>query len=192
MKTYLINSIKQLSKTSQKLDLKSSLMSHEWVILTENSEDAEKFLFLEKDELFISIKGKSSSAKWRFFTVNSSVSIEDKNDRFLFKIVFCDKNLLFLNLDGTQQYCFLIDSKSQLLDDCSLKKIQLYLIHNCNIDILTDEQREKYKKEIIRKRQELYEFESPKEQQSKTIVKCGLIIIIILIVLFFFLIDALL
>lgn len=138
-------------------------MSHEWVVFTERPDEIEKFLFLANDELFISKNGRSHSAKWRYLAVNESIVIDNDHDCLLCKIVSCDDNIIVLNLDGTQQYCFLLNSRSTLITDCSFSKIQWYLIHNGTLDLLTDQQRNYYEE------QEKLQQEQKEEKEKENI-----------------------
>lgn len=60
MKTYLINSIKQVSVNSQSWDTISTLKSQEWIVYNEDISQVEKFLFIDDMKLLVSVNGKSS------------------------------------------------------------------------------------------------------------------------------------
>ena len=51
MKTYLINSIKQVSVNNQSWDTISTLKAQEWIVYNEDISQVEKFLFID-DSMF--------------------------------------------------------------------------------------------------------------------------------------------
>lgn len=142
MKTYFINTIKSIAANSQSLDLTSTLKSQEWIVFNDDDSFVEKFLFIDNEILLVSVNGKSSYSKWQYLKVNSSLVIDDEKSKYLLKVVVCNKDIVVLNVDSTNDYSFLINSKSSVLQNPTYVDIQWYLIRNCGIDILDEEQRD--------------------------------------------------
>ena len=75
-----------------------------------------------------------------------------------------------MNLDGTDSFCFLINDTSTSLTKATLEDIQWYLYRNCDIDILSLEQKhivelERLKiEETERKEMEIKRKEEEEEQ----------------------------
>ena len=144
MKTFIIDSLKEAMNLNKKLDSIAILQNKEWTVYTDEITVTEKYIFLKGGKLINSINGISKYYKWEYIQINSSIIIENDFSTLLFKIVYCDKSILILNLDGTQEFCFLINSTNSDNKFVSYEDIQWYLIQNSNIDILTDEQRLEY------------------------------------------------
>lgn len=149
MKTYLINTLKKISLANQSLNIISILKSQEWIIFNENKAHIEKIIFLNDEKLLISFNGKSIYSKWKYIKFNSSLIIEDESNKYLCKIITCNNNIVILNIDSTNYYCFLINSKLNIWKNFTFSDLQWYLIHKCDIDILTEEQRFVYNKQKI-------------------------------------------
>lgn len=182
MKTYFINSIKQVSINSHSLDITSTLKTHEWIVFNEDTSFIEKFLFVDDDKLLVSVNGKSSYSKWKYVKVNSSLIIDDDKNKYLLKIVVCNKDIIVLNVDSTNDYSFLINSKSSVLRNPTYVDIQWYLIRNCGVDILNEQQRKQFieekrlEDEKKRKEQKVRELE-----QKKLFNGLGIAAVIVLI-----------
>ena len=176
MKTYLINSIKQVSVNSQSWDTISTLKAQEWIVYNEDISQVEKFLFIDDKKLLVSVNGKSSYSKWKYIKVNSSLIIDDEINKYLLKIVVCNKDIIVLNVDSTNDYSFLINSKSFIFQNPTYEDIQWYLIRNCGVDILSEQQRnqfaEKKRLENEKKKKEQEEREQEREQEQKELLKC--------------------
>ena len=74
----------------------------------------------------------------------SSIIMDEGVATFLYKVVHIDDNLIVLNLDGIDSFCFLINEASSSLANASFEDIQWYLYRYSNIDILTQEQKQLY------------------------------------------------
>ena len=156
MKTYIINEFRRLKSIANKKDFVSFVQNSEWMVFNEDKDEIEKFIFVDKDNVLVSFNGKSQYAKWQFFPVNFSLILDTKREKILFNILFFNTDIIVLNIDSTNCFCFLINTKSNNLQDVSYEKIQWYLVKKCNIDILSELQREKYNQEIkIRKERQI-------------------------------------
>lgn len=173
MKTYFINTIKNIAANSQSLDLTSTLKSQEWIVFNDDDSFVEKFLFIDNEKLLVSVNGKSSYSKWQYIKVNSSLVIDDEKSKYLLKVVVCNKDIVVLNVDSTNDYSFLINSKSSVLQNPTYEDIQWYLMRNCGIDILDEEQRKIFEKKITEEKRIIAEgkrmIEEKKEDGQKII-----------------------
>lgn len=155
MKSYIISSIEETMNLGKKLDSIAMLQNKEWTVYTDDPSPREKFIFMKDGRLINSINGLTTNYKWEYISINSSIIIEDSNSTLLFKIVFCDKNILILNLDGTREFCFLINTSNAETKLLSYEDIQWYLKRNSKIDILTDLQRREYEEKKKREEEKL-------------------------------------
>lgn len=183
MRTFILNTINQIPATNRQLDYKSTLKTNEWIVFTGSEGEVEKFLFMDDEELLVSVNGKTTSSKWQFMKVNSSLIIDDGINKYMFKVVVCSKDIVFLNVDSTNSYSFLVNTKSKALKDASLKDIKFFLMNNFNIDLFDDQEREFYnetQKEIERIKQE------EENRKSQNVLKWfgGIVVSIICILLF--------
>ena len=128
MKTYLINTLQKISTTNRSLDFTSTIKSSEWIIFNEDKSIIEKFLFIDNENLLISINGNTSYAKWKYININTSLVIDDNQNKYLFKIIECNNNIIVLNIDGTNTYSFLINTKFAPKIE-TYETLQWYLIH---------------------------------------------------------------
>lgn len=171
MKTYLINSIKQVSVNSQSWDTISTLKAQEWIVYNEDISQVEKFLFIDDKKLLVSVNGKSSYSKWEYIKVNSSLIIDDEINKYLLKIVVCNKDIIVLNVDSTNDYSFLINSKSSVLRNPTYADIQWYLIRNCGVDILNEQQRKQFADEKRIEDEKKRKEQKEKELEQKKLFK---------------------
>jgi hypothetical protein len=139
MRTFILNTINQIPATNRQLDYKSTLKTNEWKVFTDSEGEVEKFLFMDNEELLVSVNGKTSSSKWQFMKVNSSLIIDDGINKYMFKVIVCSNDIVFLNVDSTNNYSFLINTKSEALKDAEWKDIQWFLMKEYNIDLFDDD-----------------------------------------------------
>ena len=187
MQTYLLNTIGQIPSVNRQLDYNSTFMTHEWVVFSDNKNETEKLLFLDDGKLVVSLNGKTTYSKWSYIKVNSSLIIDDGSNKYMFKILVCNKDIIFLNVDSTDKYSFLINTNSKELNDVSYKDIQWYLKKKCNVDLFSDEERkiyDDYQKEILRQKQIYEEMRSKKQQRNMGIIMgviVGILVVVIIV-----------
>ena len=188
MKTYLINSIKQVSVNSQSWDTISTLKSQEWIVYNEDISQVEKFLFIDDMKLLVSVNGKSSYSKWEYIKINSSLIIDDEINKYLLKIVVCNKDIIVLNVDSTNDYSFLINSKSSVLRNPTYEDIQWYLRRNCGVDILNEQQRKLFSEENHRRFELWIKIQQKQERDQKKLFKrlgiaAGIVLLLLIAIL---------
>lgn len=147
MKTFILNTLFQIPSVNKQMDCKSIIKSCEWLVFNDQqSEEVEKFLFLKDDKLLVSVNGKSSYSQWQYMRVNSSLLLDDDDNKCMFKIIVCTKDLILLKIDGTDTFSFLLNTKSNNLVNATYKDIKWYLKKNCNIDIFDGKEREEFER----------------------------------------------
>ena len=147
MKTFILNTLFQIPSVNKQMDCKSIIKSCEWLVFNDQqSEEVEKFLFLKDDKLLVSVNGKSSYSQWQYMRVNSSLLLDDGDNKCMFKIIVCTKDLILLKIDGTDTFSFLLNTKSNNLVNATYKDIKWHLKKNCNIDIFDGKEREEFER----------------------------------------------
>ncbi|MDE6021619.1 MAG: hypothetical protein K2H01_11570 [Ruminococcus sp.] len=141
MKTFIVNAARGVVSQKKKLDVTSKLMGREWRMLSDDPSITGKYIFLKDGKLLISVNGLSTYSTWQMAT-ESSLIMDEGVATFLYKVIHIDDNIVVLNLDGTDNFCFLINESSQPLSNATLENIQWYLYRNCNIDLLSPEQKQ--------------------------------------------------
>ena len=159
MKTYIINSLKNTQRESQYLDYTSIIKSHEWVVFNGNNSNIEKLLFVDNKRVLVSNLGKSSYSQWEYIKTSTSITIGNDDSKYFLKIIVCNDDIIVLNIDSTNKYCFLLNSKSETLCNADFEAIQWYLIRKCGVDILSNEQRSLWIEEENRRQKETNRIE---------------------------------
>ena len=107
MKTFILDTFNKYKRLSKELDAKTILCNKSWQVFN-NSGEKEIYIFQEDGSLIISTNGKAIIAKWSFITANDTVLISHNGSSYLMKPFFNDDNLFVLQLDGTNEYSFLL------------------------------------------------------------------------------------
>ena len=110
MKTYLFDSFNRYKRFSEELDAKTILCNKSWWVFNDNG-DKEVYIFQTDGSLIISIKGKVSYSTWKYISANQSIIITSGEQAYMVKPAFVDGNILALQVDGTDEYAFLIDEQ---------------------------------------------------------------------------------
>lgn len=110
MKTYLFDTFNRYKRFSEKLDAKTILCNKSWWVFNDNG-DKEVYIFQTDGSLIISIKGRVSYSTWKYISANQSIIITSGEQSYMVKPAFVDGNILALQVDGTDEYAFLIDEQ---------------------------------------------------------------------------------
>jgi hypothetical protein len=108
MRTYISDIIPRIQKFSQKLDNLTLLTNQHWVVIDDNDNTKNVYIFRQNNELLISKNGKVDKAKWEYLGHNSLL-IDLKDESYLFKHGFFDENILALKIDSKDEYAFLVN-----------------------------------------------------------------------------------
>lgn len=126
MRTYISEIIPKLQRFSEKLDNLTLLTDQHWVVIDEIENSKVVYIFRSNNELLISKNGRIEKAKWEYIG-NNSLLIELKNNSYLFKQGFFDKNILALKVDGEESYAFLVNETMSSEELDSIEKINSFL-----------------------------------------------------------------
>ncbi|MBD5375987.1 MAG: hypothetical protein HDR77_11035 [Bacteroides sp.] len=196
MKTFIINQYTRIKSFDKKLDFNSLLRNNEWHVFSDNEVENERWLFIDRDRVLVSICGCSTYFNWKFYGTHSSFIIESPTTHpLLFKVIAYDQNLVMLNLADTNEFVFLISNSYSLSSSLEYGKIQLYLFVNHGIDFLSDEQRKEYNDILKKKRieeQKLLEEEMRRKEINNSAyerITKYLVIWLFIAILFIFLIT---
>lgn len=118
MKTYVLDILNRIRRKSEELDAKTILTNKAWKIFNDDG-DEETIYFLENGKLRVSINGITTSGTWELFVEDKSVHImyEGQKNGILLKPKFDANGILAMQLDGTNNYSFLIDKKNDNLNN---------------------------------------------------------------------------
>ena len=168
MKTYILDSFNRFMRFSEQLDVKTILSNKEWVVFNDSG-DKEVYLFQEDGTLMISLNGRVTLSTWRYLAANRSVLISVRDDNYMMKPFFVDENVFVLQLDGTNEFSFMIDAANKInFKPQSLQELKQYFIEsflvvaieNKNKSIVLEEKKirekkwnEKYCREVMKSKQ---------------------------------------
>ena len=110
MKAYIFDTIERYKRFSISLDVQTFLCNKSWHVFNDTG-DKEIYIFENDGTLIISINGKVSMAKWKFISANQSILINSYQDSYLLKAAFVDDKLLVFEIDGTNQFSFMINEQ---------------------------------------------------------------------------------
>lgn len=108
MKAYFANIIPELKKFIEKLDSKTILTKKQWILIRENSNETEEYIFRNSRELLISRNGIVEKGKFDIID-SKTILLEFGGQSYLFKHAFLDDVFLILKVKGTQNYLFFIN-----------------------------------------------------------------------------------
>ena len=126
MRTYISDIIPKVQRFSEKLDNLTLLTNQHWVVIDEIENSKVVYIFRSNNELLISKNGRIEKAKWEYIG-NNSLLIDIKNNCYLFKQGFFDKNILALKVDGEESYAFLVNETLSSEELNSIEKINSFL-----------------------------------------------------------------
>jgi len=126
MKTYLLDSINKFRRYSENLDAKTVICNKSWWVFNDLGEK-EIYIFQEDGSLIISLNGKVTNATWKYISANRSFVINTSQQAVMVHAAFMDNMVFALQLDGTNQFAFLIDeSNKENFQPKSLSEVKIY------------------------------------------------------------------
>jgi|GEM_PF-1265798 len=126
MKTYLTDIIPKIKRYSEKLDNLTLLTNQHWVVLDELKNSKFVYIFRSNQDLLISQNGRIEKGKWEYLG-NNSLLIDRKDESYLFRHGFFDKNILALKVDGKDEFAFLINENNYTGELNSIEKVLAFL-----------------------------------------------------------------
>ena len=111
MKTYLFDTFNRYKRFSEELDAKTILCNRSWWVFNDSGEK-EVYIFNTDGTLIIAVSGKVTNATWQYITANKSLIITGNNQSYMVHPAFFDNQIFALQVDGTNDYAFLIDENN--------------------------------------------------------------------------------
>lgn len=112
MKTFIFDTFNRYKRFSNTLDIKTILCNKTWWVFNDTGEK-EIFIFQDDGSIIISVNGIVTNADWKYVPVNKSVVISTQKQKVMLKPYFVDDFIFSLQLDGTNNYVFLIDEANR-------------------------------------------------------------------------------
>lgn len=112
MKTYILSVFDDLQRLGDSLDVKAALCNKSWLVFNDIGVK-EVYVFQKDGTLFDSINGKVTKGSWQYIKANKTLLITVEKDAYMFHPLFMDGIVLVLQMDGTEEYCFMIDENNQ-------------------------------------------------------------------------------
>ncbi len=160
MKTFLFDTFNKYKRLSESLDVETTLCNRTWVVFN-NSGEKEIYIFQAKGKLLISLSGKVTHATWEYIPANKSLIISGNEQSYMVHAAYVDNTLFALNIDGTNEYAFLIDENNkQNFQPQSYNDIKYYFQVKERIQIKNEKQKqieEKKNKELAELRDKEYQ-----------------------------------
>lgn len=165
MKTYLLDILNRYKKFSESLDVEAILCSKSWSVFNDSG-CKEIYLFQHDGSLIISVSGEVTDATWKYIPVNQSILISTKSASYMLHPAFVDDIIFALQLDGTNQYSFMIDElQRDTFAPKSLSDIERYFKKKKQLELEKEKlllAQRAYDKVVERERQE-----QQKEQEAE-------------------------
>lgn len=112
MRTFLFDTFNKYKRFSESLDVETTLCNKTWFVFN-NSKEREIYIFQAKGKLLISLNGKVTYATWEYIPANKSLIVSGNNQSYMVHAAYVDNILFALNIDGTNEYAFLIDENNK-------------------------------------------------------------------------------
>lgn len=142
MKTFLFDTFNKYKRLSESLDVETTLCNRTWVVFN-NSGEKEIYIFQAKGKLLISLSGKVTHATWEYIPANKSLIISGNEQSYMVHAAYVDNTLFALNIDGTNEYAFLIDENNkQNFQPQSYNDIKYYFQVKERIQIKNEKQKQ--------------------------------------------------
>ncbi len=158
MKTYLFDTFNRYKRFSEKLDAQTILCNKSWWVFNDSGEK-EIYIFNTDGTLIIAVSGKVTNATWQYISANKSLIISGNNQSYMVKPAFFDNQIFALQVDGTNDYAFLIDENN--LPSTSLRSLADLKEH------FAEKERQAVLAEERRKQAELAAFMQKKLEEDR-------------------------
>lgn len=112
MKTFIFDTFNRYKRYSDTLDIQTILCNKTWWVFNDTGEK-EVYIFQDDGSIIISVDGIVTNANWKYISANKSVVISTQKQNVMLQPFFVDEKIFSLQLDGTNNYVFLIDEKNR-------------------------------------------------------------------------------
>ena len=126
MKTYLIDFIPSVIRSSKRLDDITLIKNHHWVLIDSDNSDKTVFIFLNNNRLKIVKNGISTDSAWELLD-NAYMDINIVDKSILVKYVFVDEDVLILKIDSKEEYFAFINETKYESELNSIEQIRYVL-----------------------------------------------------------------
>ena len=165
MKTYLFDTFNRYKRFSEELDAKTILCNKSWWVFNDSGEK-EVYIFNTDGTLIIAVSGKVTNATWQYITANKSLVISGNNQSYMVHPAFFDNQIFALQVDGTNDYAFLIDENNLPSTNLrSLADLKEHFAEKERQEILAEEQ--KRQAELAAFMHKQYEEELERQRLAK-------------------------
>ena len=169
MKTYLFDTFNRYKRFSENLDVKTILCNKSWWVFNDSGEK-ELYIFNTDGTLIIAVSGRVTNATWQYIPANKSIVVTGNAQSYMVHPAFCDNMLLALQVDGTNEYAFLIDESSLLSTDLrTFNDLVLYFANKEKQAALEEERKKQAALEAEKQRelQAIYEKQQKKKEREE-------------------------
>lgn len=112
MKTYVFDTINRYKRFSETLDVKTAICNKSWWVFNDSGEK-ELYIFQEDGTLYVTYSGNVNHGTWKYIPANKSIIISAGEQSYMVHAAFMDSTIFALQVDGTEQYAFLIDEQNK-------------------------------------------------------------------------------
>lgn len=171
MKAYLLDTFKRFKRYSDTLDVKTNLCNKTWLVFNDEGE-REVFIFNEDGTMIISCNSLVTNSSWKYIPSNNSIVITTPKQAYMLHPAFINGIVFALQLDGVEQYSFLItEQNAQHFEPKTLTQLLDYF-STLEEQFLLDEKR-KEEERIALLKAEQYEKEERKRNCSQKKRNCS-------------------
>jgi len=165
MKTYLFDTFNRYKRFSEELDAKTILCNKSWWVFNDSGEK-EVYIFNTDGTLIIAVSGKVTNATWQYIPANKSLIISGNNQSYMVHPAFYDNMIFALQVDGTNEYAFLIDENNLPSTNLrSLADLKEHFAEKERQAVLAEEQKRQAKIAALMHKQ--YEEELERQRLAK-------------------------
>lgn len=111
IKEYLNRVSTDLSRYNQTLTKTSMLIDKPWALIDDNNE-IQKLIFKKNHDLILSKNGKAEIGKWEYLPEAKSLLIDRITDKILCNVIFIEKGVIILKLDGIANEFFALANEN--------------------------------------------------------------------------------
>lgn len=155
MKFFLFDAINRYKRWSESLDIGTILCNKSWQVFNDSG-DKEIYIFQSDGSLIMSINGRVVNGTWSYIPANHSLVINGAGQSYMLHPAFMDNVVLALNMDGTQDYAFMIDeNNTEAFAPKSYSALLGYFAEKERNRLLDEERAEKVRREQIAQEESL-------------------------------------
>ena len=173
MKSFTTKFFQKNDIIKKDIKINNFLCNKSWYIFDEDTRK-EIYIFRDNNKLVISVDGKVTRGTWEYIAENHSVIIEADGQSVMLHPTFVDNNIFVLQLDGKNEFAFLIE-ESKVLNSPFRKLSDIYSYFD-NLQRQIEQEKEAKKQRLLRQkieeeREEQRRLERIKEEEENRLLK---------------------